>query len=185
MILNTAGVAGVPSLSKFRGIKKSLQETHGVRQHKIVNSEQPTLRTTAMNESATVEGRESSESPDIAKKYPLHINDPRDVIALHWANPQVRPHIQIYPTYRRSDGPAHSKAIKEMWDGQKFEDLPSNALPPMFENSLSKKHFYVGELATEGPGGKAWIPLRWMRVAGSNCFVTEAAPVQFDDDGRV
>lgn len=173
MVLDAAGVEGVPSLSRFRDIQQSLAKSHGVRQHKIANPGPPTLRVPVDDEPEVTGAKKERKTKD-----PLYVNDPRDLVALHWANPHVRPHIQKYPTYLGGEG--LSKPLKEIWDGGKFDDLPLSSLPPMWEHPINKKHFYVGELATERGGSRAWIPLRWMRNATTGAILTEAIPVKFE-----
>lgn len=185
MVLDAAGVAGVPSLSRFRGIQKEMANVHGVRQHRIEDPAPPTLRVPVEDEMSLVEdtetGRDGSQSQ--SRKDPLYVNDPRDIVALHWANAYVRPHIDLYPTY--SDAKDVSKPLREIWDGEKFDTLPSSALPPMWEHPQSKKHFYVGEMAAERFFLRAWIPLRWLRQAITNAIITEAVPVRFNTERNV
>lgn len=150
-----------------------------MRQHKIANPSPPTLRVLAEDEPALAEDAEEQHKA----KDPLHINDPRDLIALHWANPHVRPHIELYLTFMGNTNA--TKPLKEIWDSGKFDTLPLSALPPMWEHPASKKHYYVGELATERSEKRAWIPLRWMRDAATGDVFAEATPVRFNTNENV
>lgn len=83
----------------------------------------------------------------------FYMNDVCHLIAQNWANPMVRPHIQVYSEI--PDGP-----ISEVWHGQKWRsDMDLDLLSPMY--NTGGRHFYVKEL-TQMRDGSYIIPICWV-----------------------
>ncbi|TFK31456.1 hypothetical protein BDQ12DRAFT_701562 [Crucibulum laeve] len=86
----------------------------------------------------------------------FYMNHPLDLLALDWANPLVRKHIQVYPEV--------TSVIKEVWQADKWlKELDNNQLSPMWANWKDDphRHFYVNELA-QLKDGSFVIPIRWV-----------------------
>ncbi|KIJ31527.1 hypothetical protein M422DRAFT_61644 [Sphaerobolus stellatus SS14] len=88
------------------------------------------------------------------------MNDLPTLLAMDYANPQVRPHLHFYPE-------ARAVQISEAWQARKWvKEIEWDKLTPMV--SVHGKHFYVGEMA-ETSKGDLVIPLRWVKRDGILC----------------
>lgn len=91
------------------------------------------------------------------KVYSLNICLRTECITQDFANPLVRPHLQLYPVIS-------TNGISEVWHGEKLvKDIPDHVLTPMIK--LEGRHFYVGELVRL-KCGRYFIPLRWIEKDG-------------------
>ncbi|KAL1939056.1 hypothetical protein VTO73DRAFT_10316 [Trametes versicolor] len=98
--------------------------------------------------------------------------DPRSLLAQDWMNPEIRPHIHVYPEI--PDGP-----IVEVWHTGKWHvGLDRSMLSPMFD--AGDKHYYVDEL-TQLQDGRLIIPSRWVIYRG--VLYAEAHMVTISDSG--
>ncbi|KAH9828833.1 uncharacterized protein C8Q71DRAFT_863689 [Rhodofomes roseus] len=125
-VLKELGVRGVPSFSKFRKKQDELNRACGIH-------------------------TDAKRSPqgDI-----FYQNRVADIIALDYANPQTRPHIEIYPIRSRTVSETyHSKRVVHDTD-------PDSGHTPMW--AAGHMHWYIGELAMLR-NGKLVIPRAWYR----------------------
>ncbi|KAL6301292.1 hypothetical protein BKA93DRAFT_819090 [Sparassis latifolia] len=88
----------------------------------------------------------------------FYVNDPRDIIHMDFANPQVAPYINIWPEV--TDGP-----ISETWQAERWKEVPLDLLTPAARSASGSKQFYVNEL-NELQNGQLVIPIIWMRRHG-------------------
>ncbi|KDQ28455.1 hypothetical protein PLEOSDRAFT_1041925, partial [Pleurotus ostreatus PC15] len=148
-ILRESGARDVPSLDGLRKVQKALRSKCGV----------PT-------------------TPKTSPRGNLYfMNDLRSIVAKDWANPRVRPLIQIYPEIP-SDG-----VIREVWHAQKWlSGKDRNILSPMFNDRRTSKHYYVDEICRLR-NGQLIIPVQW--VIHHNEVHTNAYPVVLRTSGDV
>ncbi|KIJ66642.1 hypothetical protein HYDPIDRAFT_127842 [Hydnomerulius pinastri MD-312] len=98
-----------------------------------------------------------------------------ELIALDWANPQTRPHIETYPV--------QSKSVSESFQAEKIvRELGPNLRDPMWADG--NKHYYIGELA-ELEEGQLTIPTRWFRKERNGPVYAEGIPVTNDPTQNV
>jgi len=78
-----------------------------------------------------------------------------------FANPFVRPHIQLYPEIRTE--------ISEAWQAGKWlNEIEHDDLGPMWADwkNAAHRHFFIKELA-QLENNTFIIPIRWIRIAGN------------------
>ncbi|THU93261.1 hypothetical protein K435DRAFT_861654 [Dendrothele bispora CBS 962.96] len=137
-LLKQAGVQQVPSYDSFRKVQKDL--TH------LCGSE-PVKCTSFLGNR-------------------FYVNDPREAIKRQFANPEVAPHINLYP--EETTGP-----ISEVWQAERWKEFDSSNLTPMYSNN--GKQFYVNEVAMLHDN-RLVIPLLWLKRDGilhADCNVVE------------
>ncbi|KIK52226.1 hypothetical protein GYMLUDRAFT_77906 [Collybiopsis luxurians FD-317 M1] len=82
------------------------------------------------------------------------MNDIRSLIAKDWADPDVQPHIHIYPEIPENG------VVSEVFHAEKWRrDMDCHYLSPMFDSN--GVHFYIDELSRLADG-RLVIPLRWL-----------------------
>ncbi|EDQ99232.1 uncharacterized protein LACBIDRAFT_316826 [Laccaria bicolor S238N-H82] len=88
----------------------------------------------------------------------FYMNHPIDLLALDWANPLVRDHIQVYPEI--------CDTISEPWQADKWlKEIPFDELSPMWADwkVTPHRHFYIKEVA-QLANNEFVIPMRWVMV---------------------
>jgi hypothetical protein len=75
-----------------------------------------------------------------------------------WSNPNVRPHIQVYPEI------AKDSVVSEVWHAEKWMKMDRHLLSPMYDDGKGR-HYYIDELTRLKSGGMI-IPLQWIIVEG-------------------
>ncbi|THU81724.1 hypothetical protein K435DRAFT_808835 [Dendrothele bispora CBS 962.96] len=101
------------------------------------------------------------------------VNDIREIVKHDWANPAVRPHIQVYPEIPE-DG-----IVREVWHAEKWrKDMDLDILSPMYD-AQNGCHFYVFEIARL-KDGQLVIPIRWI-IAEHQVFA-DAFKVHLDSE---
>ncbi|KAI0349150.1 hypothetical protein OH77DRAFT_1533351 [Trametes cingulata] len=128
-VLRECGVKGVPSFDGFRKMQGQLRERCGV----------PTIPCKSSHGNV------------------FWMVDPRALLAQDWVNPEIRPHIHVYP--KIPDGP-----ISEVWHTEKWHTgLDRSMLTPMY--NAGDRHYYVNELSRMHNGDMV-IPSRWVIFHG-------------------
>ncbi|KAJ7333330.1 hypothetical protein DFH08DRAFT_785684 [Mycena albidolilacea] len=131
-ILKQCGANDVPSLDALRKTQKKLRNQCGV----------PTISCTS------VQGKN------------FYINDPRAIIRMECANPDIRSELHLYPEVNTNG------SVSELWHGSKLcVELSPKLLTPMFDAGHGV-HYYVDELAQLSDGHLV-IPVRWIKVDGA------------------
>ncbi|TFY51089.1 hypothetical protein EVJ58_g10745, partial [Rhodofomes roseus] len=123
--LNELSVPDVPSFKKFRKMQDRLTKLTKIR--------------TSLQRSATGE--------------PFYQNSVPDLLALDWANPEVRPWIEEYPVRT-------SSISQSFQSGKWVGSIPPETQAPMWADG--GKHYYLGEL-TQLLDGRLFIPQAWFR----------------------
>ncbi|KAH9915819.1 uncharacterized protein B0H18DRAFT_939590 [Fomitopsis serialis] len=101
------------------------------------------------------------------------LNDP---VALDYANPLTVPLLERYPV--KPDG-----KISEVYHAQKWhQDVPLDALSPMYDDRKGHQHFYVNELAQMRDGSFV-IPFRWLHSDYSNAICDSHYVFMANQDG--
>ncbi|KAJ3853110.1 hypothetical protein EV368DRAFT_39622 [Lentinula lateritia] len=101
----------------------------------------------------------------------FYMNHPAKLFALDWANPLVRPHMQLYPEV---SGP-----IRESWQAAKWTtEVDLDELSPMWADWKYTPHrqYYVKELA-QLEDSTYVVPLRWITVNGEEYM--DALPAHY------
>ncbi|KAI9061285.1 hypothetical protein FKP32DRAFT_1654775 [Trametes sanguinea] len=130
-ILREAGVKDVPSFNAFRTMQQQLRAGAGI---------------------STIQ----CQSP---QGNVFYLNDPRELIAKDWANPLVRPEMQLYPEIPQ-DG-----IIREIWHTEKWHTgMDPTMLSPMYD--AGDTHYYVNEWA-QLHDGRIILPRRWVIFKGA------------------
>ncbi|KAH9947059.1 hypothetical protein B0H21DRAFT_856845 [Amylocystis lapponica] len=88
----------------------------------------------------------------------FYANLPSETLKLDFANPLVRPHIQVYPEV---GCPVSEFYHGEKWQHVKDDELDLNQLMWADWVNAPHKHFYIKELA-ELRDGRLIIPLKWL-----------------------
>ncbi|KAH9917046.1 hypothetical protein B0H21DRAFT_850669 [Amylocystis lapponica] len=88
----------------------------------------------------------------------FYANLPSETFKLDFANPLVRPHIQVYPEV---GCPVSEFYHREKWQHVKDDELDLNQLMWADWVNAPHKHFYIKELA-ELRDGRLIIPLKWL-----------------------
>ncbi|KAJ7223043.1 hypothetical protein GGX14DRAFT_626835 [Mycena pura] len=131
-ILKQCGASDVPSLDALRKMQKTLRSQCGV----------PTISCTS------IQGKN------------FCINDPRAIIRMECANPDIRSQLHLYPEVN-TDG-----SVSEIWHGAKLcNELSPDLLTPMFDAGHGT-HYYVNEIA-QLVDSRFVIPVRWIKVDGA------------------
>ncbi|KAJ3780374.1 hypothetical protein GGU10DRAFT_397813 [Lentinula aff. detonsa] len=130
-MLKELRVSDVPSFTKFRQFQEELQNECGFKPKAHVS--------------------------DFSNHY--HSIPLRDSIAKDFANPQVAPHINLYP--ERTDGPR-----SEIWQFDRWTEFSPSQLTPMFSRGL--KQFWIEEVA-QLSNGVYVIPHNWIYELSSDC----------------
>ncbi|KAI0048710.1 hypothetical protein FA95DRAFT_1678178 [Auriscalpium vulgare] len=92
----------------------------------------------------------------------FYMNPPSTLLALDWANPLVREHIQLYSEITTS--------ISEAWQAGKWAEEPdARSVAPMWADweHAPHRHYYVDELARL-QSGQFVIPIRWFCKDGQD-----------------
>ncbi|KAJ7191355.1 hypothetical protein GGX14DRAFT_407292 [Mycena pura] len=130
-ILKQCGASDVPSLDALRKTQKALRSHCGV----------PTISCTS------IQGKN------------FCINDPRAIIRMECANPEIRSQLHLYPEINTNG------SVSEVWHGAKLcKELSPDLLTPMFDAGHGT-HYYVNETA-QLVDGRFVIPVRWIKVDG-------------------
>ncbi|KAJ7501897.1 hypothetical protein B0H11DRAFT_2155297 [Mycena galericulata] len=143
-ILRECGAKDVPSFDALRKTQKSLRSRCGV----------PTLACTS------VQGKN------------FCINDPRAIIRMECANPEIRSHFHLYPEINTNG------SVSEIWHGNKLcKEINPDRLTPMFDagNGI---HYYSNELAELGDH-RLVIPFRWIKI--DQIMHADTYPVEIND----
>ncbi|KAF8990957.1 hypothetical protein BDZ89DRAFT_1151735 [Hymenopellis radicata] len=82
----------------------------------------------------------------------FYMNDIRETIAWDFANPNIAPHLHLYP--EETDGP-----ISETWQAERWKEYDPSELTPMYSRSL--RRFWINELAQLKDGSYV-IPQTWI-----------------------
>ncbi|PPQ75136.1 hypothetical protein CVT24_010098, partial [Panaeolus cyanescens] len=126
-MLKELGIRNVPSYDSFKKIQKEVRQNAGI--------------TTSQRQSP--------------KGNLFSFNNPCDLIAKDWANPDVCDHIRRYPVIP-SNG-----CISEIWHAQKWHsDLDRHVLSPMYDDKKGR-HYFIDEPAMLDNGCMV-IPVRWL-----------------------
>ncbi|KAI0311552.1 hypothetical protein OF83DRAFT_1166297 [Amylostereum chailletii] len=91
----------------------------------------------------------------------FYMNKPSKLLALDWANPLVREHINLYPEVA-------TPSLSESWQAQKCAvEANDDRIAPMWADwqHAPHRHFFVKELA-QLKDGQYVIPLQWVLVRG-------------------
>ncbi|KAJ6451414.1 hypothetical protein C8R45DRAFT_848443 [Mycena sanguinolenta] len=126
-LLRELGVPHVPSFDQLRRIQQKTRQMSG-------NS---------------VETRHVSTKGDV-----FYVNDIRESLSQHFANPLVAPHLHLYP--ERTDG-----YVAETWQAERWPEFGPEMLTPMY--ARGERHFYINEVA-ELDTGELVLPVEWFTV---------------------
>ncbi|KAJ7302189.1 hypothetical protein DFH08DRAFT_826815 [Mycena albidolilacea] len=130
-VLKQCGASDVPSLDALRKTQKSLRSSCGV----------PTISCTS------IQGKN------------FCINDPRAIIRMECANPEIGSQLHLYPEVN-TEG-----SVSEIWHGAKLcKELSPDLLSPTFD--VGHGTHYVNEIA-QLIDGHFVIPVRWIKVDGA------------------
>ncbi|KAJ7924239.1 hypothetical protein B0H13DRAFT_2230060 [Mycena leptocephala] len=144
-ILKQCGAKDVPSLDALRKTQKLLRARCGV----------PTISCTS------VQGKH------------FCINDPRAIIRMECANPDIRSRFHLYPEVN-TNGP-----VAEIWHGEKLcNKLSPDLLTPMFDAGHGTQ-YYLKEIA-QLENKSFVIPVRWIKV--DKIMHVDVFPVVMDDE---
>ncbi|KZS91021.1 hypothetical protein SISNIDRAFT_414520 [Sistotremastrum niveocremeum HHB9708] len=147
--MRICGAKGVPSLKRLRKKQAELTRQMGLK---------PKEHLSALGHS-------------------YHMNHAADLLALDFANPMVRPHLNLYPV--------ETKVVSETFQADKWlKEVDGDALTPMWADweEAPYRHFYVNELALRRDGTFV-IPLRWLVV--ENVVHAECYPVVEDREAHI
>ncbi|KAJ3792239.1 hypothetical protein GGU11DRAFT_760921 [Lentinula aff. detonsa] len=99
-----------------------------------------------------------------------HSINPAQTVAHDFANPQVAPHINLYP--ERTDGPR-----SEAWQFERINEYSPSQLTPMISRGL--RQFWIDEVAQLNDGSYV-IPRNWINVttAGKTVLSSDCSNVQ-------
>ncbi|KAJ7811767.1 hypothetical protein B0H13DRAFT_2472436 [Mycena leptocephala] len=144
-ILKQCGAKDVPSLDALRKTQKLLRARCGV----------PTISCTS------VQGKH------------FCINDPRAIIRMECANPDIRSQFQLYPEVNTNG------SVAEIWHGEKLcNKLSPDLLTPMFDAGHGTQ-YYLKEIA-QLENKSFVIPIRWIKV--DKIMHVDVFPVVMDDE---
>ncbi|KAJ3727978.1 hypothetical protein C8R42DRAFT_755961 [Lentinula raphanica] len=148
-MLKELGVPEVPSFNKFRALQESLRKKCGYTPKAHIS--------------------------DFKNHY--HSISLQDSIAKDFANPQIAPHINLYP--ERTDG-----ARSETWQFDRWTEFPPEQLTPMFSRGM--KQFWIEEVAQLSDGSFV-IPHNWIYVntAGARDLCSDCSIIQQTATGWV
>ncbi|KAJ3713977.1 hypothetical protein DFJ43DRAFT_1043883 [Lentinula guzmanii] len=104
-----------------------------------------------------------------------HSINPAQTVAHDFANPQVAPHINLYP--ERTDGPR-----SEAWQFERINEYSPSQLTPMISRGL--RQFWIDEVAQLNDGSYV-IPRNWINVttAGKTVLSSDCSNVQVTLEG--
>ncbi|THV03142.1 hypothetical protein K435DRAFT_652024 [Dendrothele bispora CBS 962.96] len=137
-LLENAGVKNVPSKDVFRKMQKELRNMCG---------SEPMECTSSVGNH-------------------FYMNDPRESIKRQFANPQVAPHINLYP--EETEGP-----ISEVWQADRWHEFDPEDLTPMYLHN--GKQFYINEVSML-QDNRLVIPLLWVKRHGemyADCHIID------------
>ncbi|KAF9065870.1 hypothetical protein BDP27DRAFT_1384442 [Rhodocollybia butyracea] len=146
-MLKMLGVPRVPSFNKFRGMQEILRKECGVTPDAHIS--------------------------DFQNHY--HSIDPRETFARDFANPQVAPHIMLYP--EETEGPRG-----EAWQFDRWKEYGPSQLTPMYSRGL--KQFWIDEVSQLKDGSYV-LPRNWImrdKELHSDCSDVHVTPTGWEID---
>ncbi|KIJ47128.1 hypothetical protein M422DRAFT_249438 [Sphaerobolus stellatus SS14] len=131
-VMKESGSRNVPSLDTLRRVQGKLQKVTGIPTTKFKSSQGNVF----------------------------YVNNVAKQLAEDWANPLVRPFMQLYPEETPN-------WMSETWHGEKLcKEMRTDQLSPMV--GVNNKHFYIEEIAKCKDGTYVY-PVRWIFRNGELC----------------